>query len=475
MANHKHFKLTLFGGFRLVDTDNNALVTAVRKSKALFAWLAINPDIEHPREKLAALLWPDSEEAAARHSLRQALADLRKIIPVESEVLNTSKDFISLNSTHIEIDVQNFLKALSRGDSESLDYAIELYSGEFLEGCNPHSDMFEEWGMVYRNDFNERATVAIDLSLSQHLKKKNYGKVVNLAMRLIAIDPLRESAYRALMLAHNRLGNHATALRWYRRCQHILQQELDVSPSPETETLYNEELHKNSTKDKNHDDTSRSSFNVDHEENQQPWLNNANSFIDTLEEISTDNKRAVYQIKMAIGGILDQIGGQSLLIRGEAGVGKSELTTKIIDLAKSQGFFCCRKKLSAKTNGSDATILKELTYSFSSCLLNFPNSSGVKDRSGSTCDIEKHKKITSVDGDIAKLVKTTSSLQPVLLVVEHIHEANMDTLNLLAELITSAGNCSMLLLMTSRFDGEPLDPVWRGAMRGAPLTTIDMS
>ena len=63
---------------------------------------------------------------------------------------------------------------------------------------------------------------------------------------------------------------------------------------------------------------------------------------------------------------------------------------------------------------------------------------------------------------------------PALLIVEHIHHANLETLKLLASLIAAAGGGALLLVMTSCFEGEPLDPLWRGAMRGAPLTTIDL-
>ncbi len=472
MENKQQIRLTLFGGFRLVGPDGNMLVSAARKSKALLAWLAINPDIQHPREKLAALLWPDSEEVAARHSLRQALTGLRKIIPADSNLLKTSKEFIYLNSDLIEVDVQNFLKALSKGDTNSLEHAVELYTGEFLEGCNPDSDMFNEWGMVYRNDYNERAAAAIELLLSQHLNNKdenrNYEQVISLALRLIAIDSVRESAYRALMLAHIRLGNHATALRWYRRCQHVLKLELDVYPDAETEALYKEEL---------------LSYN-----NHNPSLstNNNNSKLASNKitgiqmpvfgGVGKDNQRVLYQVSMAIGGILDGIGGQSFLIRGENGVGKSELMTEIITLAKTHGFFCCHKKLSAKANASDEIILKELVQSFSNCLLNYPEESCVvpDEKTKSTCEINVASKLENVDEDISRLVKATASFQPIMLVVEHLHEAKMGTLNMLAELISSAGNCSMLLILTSHYEGEPLDPVWRGAMRGAPLTTIDM-
>ncbi len=465
MKNNQHYKLTLFGGFRLVDEQGRALIPAARKSKALLAWLAVNPNQAHPREKLSALLWPDSEEAAARHSLRQALGGLRKAFPDDGQLLNTSKDFISLNSELIEIDVQRFMTALSKKDTLSMNAAIELYTGEFLEGCNPHSDMFEDWVLVYRNDYAERAASVIEFCLSRQLEEKNYGQVVNLAIRLLAIDSVRESAYRALMLAHARLGNQASALRWYRRCQTVLLQELDVSPDPETQALYAAQLI-----DENQNTASQSVADCN-QTGRQTLEKKAYTAAYNIDSVNKDNRRIIYQINTAIEGVLAQIGGQSFLIRADAGAGKSALASEIIAIAKTQGFFCCRGKLSARSKNSEAIILSDLIRGFSNCLHNYPNTA---DAAAYITNNNPQKRGNTVNEELISLVKQTSNLQPVLMLIEQLHEASKDTLNLIAELISSAGSYSMILLLTSEFAGEPLDPVWRGVMRGAPLTTIDM-
>jgi DNA-binding SARP family transcriptional activator len=61
------------------------LVTEMRSDKvrALLAYLAIEADQPHRREKLAGLLWPGYPEGSARASLRRALADLR--VAIEDE------------------------------------------------------------------------------------------------------------------------------------------------------------------------------------------------------------------------------------------------------------------------------------------------------------------------------------------------------------------------------------------------------
>ena len=72
--------LTLFGGFRARFDPDQALVIAIKKSQALLAYLALPLGQAHPRDKLAALLWGDMQEAQARAGLRQTLYTLRKVL-----------------------------------------------------------------------------------------------------------------------------------------------------------------------------------------------------------------------------------------------------------------------------------------------------------------------------------------------------------------------------------------------------------
>lgn len=73
-------ELTLFGGFQLVDAATSPITVSARKVKALLAWLAMHQGRHQPRERLALLLWEESDEVQARHSLRQALSGLRKVL-----------------------------------------------------------------------------------------------------------------------------------------------------------------------------------------------------------------------------------------------------------------------------------------------------------------------------------------------------------------------------------------------------------
>jgi len=419
----KKVKLLLFGGFRLININGETLTPSARKAKALLAWLAVNPDQQYPREKLAAVLWPDSDETQGRHSLRQALADLRKVIPDDNGPLHTTKDWIMLDSGQIDVDVHIFNACLAAGDEAALDQAIDAYKGEFLEGCNPHSDSFDEWLATYRADFSVRASAAIEQRLQQLLEQQDYERACYFAVRLLGIEPLQEQAYRALMQAHAGLGNLATALRWYRRCRSLLQRELGVEPDPATQALYKALM-------AGQEDTDPAVA----EEEAAAYCLPCNSGNPASRKPLGSRERVLYLLESALEGILDQIGGQGFLIRGESSSEKSVIIKAATQLAASHGFSCCQRQIPQMSADTDGQVIQALIGGSTDCL----------------------------------------SRQPVLLVVEDIHLASMDTLKLLAELIAVAGSGDILLLMTSCFGGEPLDPVWRGAMRGAPLTTIDL-
>ena len=71
-----------------------------------------------------------------------------------------------------------------------------------------------------------------------YLKVKKTSEVVDLCQRILDIDNCWERAYSHLMKAYSLMGNRGMLARTYQHCLQTLRKELDVSPAPETETLY---------------------------------------------------------------------------------------------------------------------------------------------------------------------------------------------------------------------------------------------
>ena len=81
-------------------------VTEIRSEKvrALLAYLVVEADQPHRREKLAGLLWPGYPEASARASLRRALADLRKALRPATDDQGASPPYLDISRQTIQYD-----------------------------------------------------------------------------------------------------------------------------------------------------------------------------------------------------------------------------------------------------------------------------------------------------------------------------------------------------------------------------------
>ena len=135
------------------------------KVRALLIFLTTARARPHRRERLAALLWPDWPERSARANLRRALANLRKALgdcEATQPFLLVTRKTIQFNcDSDTWVDVTTIADSLSGafphplGHSRdapadlqtvrSLENAVELYRGEFLEGFSvPDSPDFGE-------------------------------------------------------------------------------------------------------------------------------------------------------------------------------------------------------------------------------------------------------------------------------------------------------------------------------------------
>ena len=75
---------------------------------------------------------------------------------------------------------------------------------------------------------------------------------------------------------------------------------------------------------------------------------------------------------------------------------------------------------------------------------------------------------------VARVVERASQSRPRLLVVEDVHWADRLTLAHLARTAVTATECPAVLLLTTRIEGDPIDPAWRADAAGVALTTIDV-
>src|SRR5215471_12061044 len=137
-SNSVPVRIRLLGGFELTSTRAGVSVPIRKRMRALIALIAMAPPIGQSRETLASILWGDRDEEQARGSLRQALAELRRI--VGEDALCSDREFIAFDSAIVAVDAVEFVQATTAARWEE---AAILYQGDLLAGVEvPAGEFF---------------------------------------------------------------------------------------------------------------------------------------------------------------------------------------------------------------------------------------------------------------------------------------------------------------------------------------------
>jgi len=231
-------ELTLFGGFE-VKLAGQVVDLPGQKDRALLAILALPPGAVHSRDKLASLLWGERGDQQARDSLKHGLTRLRQCLqPVTPAPIVADRQSVRLDATGVTIDVATFERLLGGGAPEALEQATALYRGDLLDGIGLRDPAFEDWLLVERQRLRHRAEEALAELIAQSLATGARERAATAARRLLSLDPLRESACRALMQTHVERAGTAQALKVYETLRDRLHRELGVKPEAETTRLY---------------------------------------------------------------------------------------------------------------------------------------------------------------------------------------------------------------------------------------------
>ena len=109
---------------------------------------------------------------------------------------------------------------------------MSLYQGPFLEG------FYDDWIIDERYRLEALYSDALVQLVSRYEAEGAHASTLAAALRLLRDDPLREEAYRAAMRAQCRLGRRNAALEQYQRCRELVELELGTEPMAETTALY---------------------------------------------------------------------------------------------------------------------------------------------------------------------------------------------------------------------------------------------
>lgn len=202
----------------------------------------------HRRERLADLFWSEVEPDKGRAALNTAIWRIRKIlelgaegaakrlVTIGDEVILEPWDALRVDTHQLEKASRQLFDAIeSQGPSgvilREFSSAVTCYHGPFLDGHDG------DWILQERERLHCLFVRSAFTLMHQAARQAQYELALEYGRRILAVDALRESIQRDVMLLLVLNGQRAEAIRSYERLAKLLRSELDIDPMPETTRL----------------------------------------------------------------------------------------------------------------------------------------------------------------------------------------------------------------------------------------------
>ena len=196
------------------------------------------------KEQIADRLWDESTDKnfkVALHGINKTLEPNRKSRTEPKYILRQGLTY-QLNLSEVWIDVQaledfieignNSLTENPKISKKAYREAVNLYHGVYLP-----NRLYEDWSSAERERIQVLILNAI-ITLGELLIEENPPESIRLAQKALQIDTAWEDAYRIQMAAYFHKGNRPMAIKTYRQCEAVLEEEFGVKPLPETRKLF---------------------------------------------------------------------------------------------------------------------------------------------------------------------------------------------------------------------------------------------
>jgi DNA-binding SARP family transcriptional activator len=221
---HSSTRLHLFslGQVRL-ELDGVAVRLELRRALEVLAYLLRSAQT-HPAgssiQEVVRDLFPDVPQRQARLYFHQVRYELEKKIPGLSVPYCTRSKTYALHCFEITWDVLEFEAALAEQSPAGVTRAFQLYAGSLM----PQAE--GEWLETERATLNVLALKSGLEWCKTWFERQQYGRCIQLATRLLEIDPLDESLGEHLVRATKALEGRVAARQTVKRLRQRFESEL---------------------------------------------------------------------------------------------------------------------------------------------------------------------------------------------------------------------------------------------------------
>lgn len=201
------------------------------------------------KEQIQIALWPDADPERIEQTFRSTIYYLR--LAIGKDQIVSSSGLYSLNLTsygqHVWYDVALFEKchnearlALDNADdahaSTAFTEMIELYRGDYLQ------PFYGDWCILQRDKLRQAYVEARQGLAILAWRAEDFEASFQHWQHLLALDTCFEKAHAGIMRYYLRIGQREQALRQYQRCCLYLREELQTTPGPSLQKLYQRAL-----------------------------------------------------------------------------------------------------------------------------------------------------------------------------------------------------------------------------------------
>lgn len=216
----------------------------LKRAVALLVYLAFNQG-PVPRAHLAAMLWPDADEAQGRTRLRRLIYTIEQAIG--GRVLSSDGDCLRLDAHAAATDAIQFTEFARRAiaaptlDEHTLKEARRWVASArrpLMQGIAFGSEVFDAWVKAASIEHEHLLARLLERLIDALGRRGEFASALDLGEVLVALDEYREPSYVLLMELHALQGHGAGVEATYTRCADVLRAEFGIRPGPHTEQAY---------------------------------------------------------------------------------------------------------------------------------------------------------------------------------------------------------------------------------------------
>lgn len=218
------------------------------KAKELFQLFLTKRSQFLMKEDIFQILWPDHLEKnadrdfkVALNALNNVLEPLRKARSAPFFIIREGTGYGLNPQAALDLDSRLFEESAEAGleevniekSIENLERALFLYNGDFLP-----ERRYEDWCINERERLLVYFLRSAEKLAQLNVRRENYDSAIHWCQKILHKDRTWEEAYRLLMFCYYRKNNRPQAIKWYKKCCEVLEQELGVAPLEPTRHMY---------------------------------------------------------------------------------------------------------------------------------------------------------------------------------------------------------------------------------------------